>query len=353
MIKSGIKKLLQKRDLEEDEARSIMAEIMSGRATEAQIGAFLTALRFKGETTEEIRTMASQMRSFCRSISPRVSGRLVDTCGTGGDSISTFNVSTAAALVVAGAGIAVAKHGNRSVTSSCGSADVLEQLGLNLKMQPKDVERLIERAGIGLMFAPVFHPAMRYAAGPRRQIGIRTVFNVLGPLTNPAGPTGQLVGVFSEAWLERVARALISLGCEEAMVVHGKGGMDELSILGPTSIAWARDGEVELLTVDPRQLGLQPGRPEQIRGSGPRESAEILFRLVAGIFSEEDARMRMLLMNAAAGIVVGGGADDFSEALEMARQSIQSGAAYEKLSSMIRLSGGDTSRLEELEAMYA
>jgi len=353
MIRKAIDRVVRGGDLEEEEARLSMREIMSGRATDAQIASFLTALRLKGETAREISAMASEMRAFCRSVRPRVGGRLVDTCGTGGDRIKTFNVSTAAALVVAGAGIPVAKHGNRSVTSSCGSADVLEQLGLNLKLDPGEVERLIERVGIGFMFAPIFHPAMKYAAGPRREIGIRTVFNILGPLTNPAGVGGQVLGVYSEDLLRRIAPALVELGCKEGMVVHGEAGIDEFSIVGPTTVAWVKDGEVAWLTVKPRDLGLETARPEEIKGSGPEESADLLFRLVSGLLGDDDARMRMLLMNAAAGIVVGGRAGSLVEGLEIAMRSIASGAAYGKLESMIRFSGGDMSRLEELEGKYA
>jgi 2-polyprenyl-3-methyl-5-hydroxy-6-metoxy-1,4-benzoquinol methylase len=223
-----------------------MTEIMSGEATNAQLASFLTALRMKGETVEEIVALSETMRKFSRRIHPKVSGRIVDTCGTGGDRLKTFNVSTAAALIAAGAGVTVAKHGNRSVTSQSGSADVLEKLGLNLDMAPETVQRSIEQVGIGFMFAPAFHPAMKYAIGPRREMGIRTIFNVLGPLTNPACASAQLLGVYDSRLTEPLALALQKLGCEEAMVVHGMDGLDEVSTVGKTAIAWLREGYVKI-----------------------------------------------------------------------------------------------------------
>ena len=245
MIREGIQKLIEGNSLTTDESGEIMREVMSGKATNSQTAAFLTALRMKGEAVEELIAFASVMREHSSQIHPHVQGRLVDTCGTGGDKIKTFNVSTAAAFVIAGAGVAVAKHGNRAVTSKSGSADVLEKLGLNLNLQPKAVERIIEKVGIGFMFAPAFHPAMKYAAEPRREIGIRTVFNLLGPLTNPACANAQLLRRLRletdcVQWLMRFKR----LGCEEAMVVHGLDGLDEVSTVGKTAIAHLKDGEV-------------------------------------------------------------------------------------------------------------
>jgi anthranilate phosphoribosyltransferase len=350
MIKEGIQKLVDGIDLTYDESREIMKEIMSGNATESQIGAFLTALRMKGETIQEISASAAVMREFCFKIHPKVHGRLVDTCGTGGDRVKTFNVSTASAFVVAGAGVTVAKHGNRSVTSKCGSADVLETLGLNLNLEPQDVQRNIEQIGIGFIFAPKFHPAMKHAIGPRREIGIRTLFNILGPLTNPAGANAQVLGVFSEKWLEPIAYALKELGCEEAMVVHGADGLDEISILGRTSIAWLKDGAVTVMEVTPGKLGFNTAEPEEISGSTPEDSAELTFRLLNGI--SQDARRDMMLLNAAAGIVVGGLADNLVCAIERAAESVEGGAAYEKLKAMVAASGGEPSRLEELERRY-
>jgi len=353
VIREGIQTLVAGSDLTYQESREIMKEIMSGCATQAQIGAFLTALRVKGETITEISAFASVMREFCHRIYPKVGGRLVDTCGTGGDKVKTFNVSTASAFVVAGAGVAVAKHGNRSVTSRCGSADVLERLGLNLGSEPEAVERAIEEVGIGFMFAPSFHPAMKYAIGPRREIGIRTVFNVLGPLTNPANASAQVLGVYDRAWLEPLAHVLRGLGCEEAMVVHGLDGLDELSTIGRTAIAWLKEGEVSLLETTPRDFGVRTARPEEIMGTTPEESAEVTFKLLNGHPGPNDPKRDIVLVNASAGIVAGGKADDFKHGMELAGESMESGAAYRKLKALIKASGGDVSKLEELERKYA
>jgi len=353
VIREGIKKLVKGVDLTSQEAREIMKEIMSGRATEAQIGAFLAALRMKGETIREISAFAAVMRDFCFRIYPKVNGRLVDTCGTGGDKVKTFNISTVAAFVVAGAGIPVAKHGNRSVTSRCGSADVLERLGLNLNLEPKAVERIIEEVGIGFMFAPKFHPAMKHAIGPRREIGIRTVFNILGPLTNPAGANAQVLGVYSGEWVKPLAYALNELGCEEGMVVHGLDGLDEISIIGKTSIAWLKDGEVSLMEVTPKKFGFRTAKPEEISGTTPEESVKLTFKLLSNALNHKDPRRNIVLLNAAAGMVVGGKADDIFDGIELATESIESGAAYRKLWMMIKASGGEMARLEELEKEYA
>jgi len=352
MIKEGIKKLVEGSDLGYDEARDMMKEIMSGKATEAQIAAFLTALRMKGENVQEISAFAAVMREFCLRIHPKVNGRLVDTCGTGGDRIKTFNISTIAAFVVAGAGVVVAKHGNRAVTSKSGSADLLEKLGLNLNLEPKGVERIIEKVGIGFMFAPAFHPAMKYAIGPRREIGFRTVFNILGPLTNPAGTNAQVLGVYSEEWLESLAHVLKDLGCEEAMVVHGVDGLDEISTIGKTSIAWLRNGEVSHVEVTPRDFGFRTARPEEISGTTPEESAELAFKLLSDALDPKDPRRDAVLLNSAAGIVVGAKADDLAEGIELAGESIESGAAYKKLAMVVKASGGELAKLEEVEARY-
>jgi len=352
MIKEGIQKLVTGMNLTYDESREIMKEIMSGNATQAQIGAFITALRMKGETVDEISALASVMREFCQRIHPKVNGRLVDTCGTGGDLIKTFNVSTTAAFVVAGAGVAVAKHGNRSVTSKSGSADVLEKLGLNLNLEPKAVEKTIEEVGIGFMFAPAFHPAMKYAIEPRREIGIRTVFNVLGPLTNPANANAQLLGIYEKAWLKPIAHVLKNLGSEEAMVVHGLDGLDEISTIGKTAIAWLKEGKVSLLEVTPQDFGVKQCRPEDIAGTTPEQSAEITFQILNECSDDENPKRDIVLVNAAAGIMVGGKAEDFRHGVELAKQSIASGAAYKKLKALVKASGGDASRLEEMERKY-
>ena len=352
MFKHFIEKLVGGRDLTYEEAREAMGEIMSGEATDAQIGSFLTALRMKGETIDEISAFASAMRAHCQRINPKVSGRLVDTCGTGGDRIDTFNVSTTAAFVISGADVCIAKHGNRSVTSSCGSAEVLQGLGLNLVLDPREVERSIEKVGIGFMFAPAFHPAMKHAVGPRRELGVRTVFNILGPLTNPAGASAQLLGVYDPRLTEPLAKSLGRLGSEEAMVVHGLDGMDEISNLGATRVSWLRAGEVNTFEVTPKDFGLGYSNVEEISGGDPKESAEVTYGILNGNGGYEDPRTEIVLMNSAAGIVVAGKADDFMCGMEQARESIRSGAAYKRLRSLVNASGGDLSRLEELERRH-
>ena len=352
MIKEGIRKLIDGTDLTYEESQQTMKEIMSGKATNAQIAAFLTALRMKGETVNEITAFTEVMKEYCRRIHPHVEGRLVDTCGTGGDKIKTFNISTTAAFVVAGAGGAVAKHGNRSVTSKSGSADVLERLGLNLNLEPEAVENAIEKVGIGFMFAPAFHPAMKYAIGPRREVGIRTVFNVLGPLTNPAGANTQLLGVYDRTLTEPVAHALKNLGCEEAMVVHGLDGLDEISTIGKTVISWLREDEVTTVETVPKDFGVKLARPEDVKGTTPDESAEITFKILNGCYDINDPKTEIVLVNGVAGIIVGGKAEDFSYGMELARESIDSGAAHKKLKALVKASHGNLSKLEELELKY-
>jgi anthranilate phosphoribosyltransferase len=352
MIREGIKKLIDGTNLTFEESQEIMREVMSGKATNAQIAAFLTALRMKGETVEERVASAAVMNEHCRRIHPRVEGRLVDTCGTGGDKIKTFNISTTAAFVVAGAGVAIAKHGNRSVTSKSGSADVLERLGLNLNMEPEAVQGTIEQVGVGFMFAPAFHPAMKYAIQPRREIGIRTIFNILGPLTNPASANAQLLGVYDPKLTAPIAYALKELGCEEAMVVHGLDGLDEISTLGRTAIAWLKEGKVATMETAPKDFGVKQARIEDIKGTTPDESAEILFKILNGYCAVDDPKTEIVLVNSAAGIIVGGKAEDFSYGMDVARKSIESGAAYKKLKALIKASGGDLSKLEELELKY-
>jgi anthranilate phosphoribosyltransferase len=352
MIRESIQKLIDGTNLAYEESREVMKEIMSGQATSAQIAAFLTALRMKGETVEEIIAFAEIMKKCSNQIHPCVKGRLVDTCGTGGDKIKTFNISTTAAFVVAGAGVAIAKHGNRSVTSQSGSADVLERLGLNLDMTPEAVQNSVEQVGIGFMFAPAFHPAMKYAVGPRREIGIRTIFNVLGPLTNPACANAQVLGVYDRKLSDPLAHVLKSLGCEEAMVVHGLDGLDEVSTVGKTAIAWLREDEVTTTETVPKDFGVKHARIEEIKGTTSDESAEILFKILNGHCAADDPRREIVLVNAAAGIIVGGKAEDFSYGMELGRKSIDSGTAYKKLKALIKASAGNLSKLEELESKY-
>jgi anthranilate phosphoribosyltransferase len=351
MIREGIQKLIEGTNLTYEESGEIMNEVMSGKATNSQTAAFLTALRMKGEAVEELIAFASVMRKNCHQIQPHVHGRLVDTCGTGGDKLKTFNVSTAAAFIIAGAGIAVAKHGNRAVTSKSGSADVLEKLGLNLTMEPKAIEGIIERVGVGFMFAPAFHPAMKYAAEPRREIGIRTVFNILGPLTNPACANAQLLGVYDQKLAVLMAYALGQLGCEEAMVVHGLNGLDEVSTVGKTVIAHLKQGNVIKTETAPSDFGVKKAKISDLQTSTAEESAEVLYRILSGNLID-DAKTDIVLVNSAAGIIVGGRAQDFKEGIEIGRKSIASGAAYAKLKALVKASGGSLQRLEELESKY-
>jgi anthranilate phosphoribosyltransferase len=352
LIKKAISQLVEGKNISFVEAKESMEEIMTGEATDAQKGAFLTALRMKGETIDEISALASTMRAFCTKIRPKVKGRLVDTCGTGGDLMNTFNVSTAAALVTSGAGVSIAKHGNRSVTSKCGSADVLQQLGLNLNIDPSSVEYIIEKIGVGFMFAPSYHPAMKHVIGVRKDLGIRTIFNILGPLTNPANANAQLLGVFDAEITEPLAHSLKLLGCEEAMVVHGIGGLDEISTIGATKVTWLKENGVKTIKMLPRDFGVKKTRPENIKGTTPIESAEIIFRILRGINRLDEPRTEIVLVNSAAGIVVSGIAEDFQSGMELAKESIESGYSYKKLRKLVIASKGDITRLEELENRY-
>jgi anthranilate phosphoribosyltransferase len=352
VIRKAISKLVEGQDLIFEEAQESMSEIMTGIATDAQIGSFLTALRIKGETIDEIAALASVMRDHCRKIKPNVRGRLVDTCGTGGDRIDTFNISTTAAFVASGTGINIAKHGNRSVTSLSGSADVLQRLGVNLSIDPQEVKKSIENVGIGFMFAPAFHPAMKHAIGPRKELGIRTVFNILGPLTNPAGASAQLIGVYDENLTEPLVRSLKRLGTEEAIVVHGLDGIDEISTLGPTKLSWLKDCEIKTIMVNPGDFGVKRAKPEEITGLNPIESAELVYKILNHFEGFEDPRTEIVLVNSAAGIIIGGKADEFLGAMELAKESISNGTAYTKLRDLVRTSGGNMKILEELEDKY-
>ena len=352
MIRESIQKLANETDLTHEESTLSMKEIMAGQATNAQIGAFLTALRIKGETTEEITAFTKVMKEYCHRIYPKIKGRLVDTCGTGGDKIKTFNISTTAAFVVSGANISVAKHGNRSVTSKCGSADVLERLGLNLNASPGEVEKAIEEVGIGFMFAPAFHPAMKYAIGPRRELGIRTVFNVLGPLTNPADANAQLLGVYDPKLTEPIAYSLNSLDCEEALVVHGLNGLDEISTVGKTRISWLRNSKIKTMEMSPKDFGIEQAKIEDIKVTKPEESAELTFKILYGSIFANDPKREIVQLNSAAAIILGGKAEDFEYGMEVAKETIESGAAYEKLKELVRFSEGDLTKLEQLETKY-
>ncbi len=330
-IKEAIGKVMSGEDLTEEEAEAVMGQIMAGEATPAQIGAFLTALRLKGETVEEITGCARAMR--CNAIAVRPRRRdLVDTCGTGGDGAGTFNISTTVAFVVAGAGLTVAKHGNRSVSSRCGSADLLEALGVNLELTPEQVARCIDEVGIGFLFAPRLHPAMKHAIGPRREMGVRTIFNILGPLTNPAGATRQIMGVYDPSLTSPLAQVLGKLGAQVAFVVHGADGLDELSTTGVNRVSYLRDGWVKDFYLDPAELGLPRARLEDLRGGSVEENVRITRAVLAG---EPGAHRDVVLLNAAAALVAGGAAKDFEEGLQRAAEAIDSGRAQEKLEALV------------------
>ncbi|MCP8323015.1 MAG: anthranilate phosphoribosyltransferase [Candidatus Methylarchaceae archaeon HK02M2] len=352
MIKEAIRKIVCGRDLNYPEAGAIMKELMSGKATNAQIASLLTSLRMKGESVEEISAFAKVMRDYCFQIHPDVNRRIVDIVGTGGDRIKSFNISTTSAFVVAGIGITVAKHGNRSFTSKCGSADVLEKLGYDLNTDPGLVEKAVEKIGVGFMFAPRFHPAMKYASEPRKEIGIRTVFNILGPITNPANAKGFLLGVYERSLTGTIASVLKNLGSEEAMVVHGLDGLDEISTIGRTEIVRLKDGEITIMDFSPKQFGIRLAKPEEISGFSPDENAEIVFKIINGYYTDRDPKLDIVLINSAAGIIVGGLVDKFDEALELANESIKSGATYTKLKEMIKFCNGDMEKLEGLETKY-
>jgi anthranilate phosphoribosyltransferase len=346
MITEAVQLLVDRKNLPFELAQQSMREIMAGEATPSQLAAFLTSLRMKGETVDEITALAMVMRENAVRINPQVEGRIVDTCGTGGDRLKTFNVSTCAALVAAGAGVPIAKHGNRSVTSKCGSADVLEAVGVNLNVPSSIVQRSIEQAGIGFMFAPAFHPAMKNAIVPRREIGIRTVFNILGPLTNPANASAQVLGVYDPKLVEPMAQALCKLGIEEAIVAHGIDGLDEISTVGKTKLAWLKDGETTSKEISPHDLNLKQVRPNEISGLDVEQSARLLVNILNGKEDKQSARLQMVLANAAAAIVVGGKADDLASGVEVAGGAIASGKAYGKLKALIESTNGDESKLD-------
>ena len=332
MIREAIAKLAYGESLAEGEAAESMEEIMTGTATPAQIGAFATALRLKGETVEEIVGLARVMRAKATPV--RTRRPVIDTCGTGGDASGTFNISTAAAFVAAGAGLAVAKHGNRAMTSHCGSADVLEALGVAIDLGPAAVGRCLDQVGIGFMYAPVYHPAMKHAAGPRREIGIRTVFNVLGPLTNPAGAQAQVLGVPAADLVEKLATALLRLGCRHALVVHGEDGVDELSISGPTRVAEVREGQVRTYSLAPEDCGLRRAERGELRGGSAGENAELLRGILAG--RVDGGARRVVVLNAAAALVAGDVAASLREGVALAAEAIDDGRALAKLDGLVQ-----------------
>jgi len=334
VIKEAIETVVNGRSLTFEQGAAVMEEIMIGEATPAQVAAFVTALHIKGETVDEIAGLASVMQAKATSV--QVTPPVVDTCGTGGDGCCSFNISTTAAFIVAGAGLKVAKHGNRAMSSHCGSADVLEALGVRIELGAEAVAQCLETVGIGFMFAPVFHPAMKYAAAPRREIGIRTVFNILGPLTNPAGARFQVIGVPSKELGEKIAFVLHRLGTEHSLVVHGIDGMDEISI-SRNSLVWDVNQHRVLppYEVSPDDFGFMKASITQIKGGTARQNAKILRGILSG---EVGARRNIVIMNAAAALVAGNQASDLKEGAFIAEKTLDSGKALAKLDELIKLS---------------
>jgi len=337
-IQQAIVKVAKHEHLTEAEAEAAMDEIMSGNATQAQIGGYLMGLRLKGETVAEIAGSARSMRRAANTAPLKVAdtSRLIDTCGTGGDGAGTFNISTTVAFVAAGAGLPVAKHGNRSVSSKSGSADVLAALGVNLNLTPEQVGACIDEVGIGFAFALTFHPAMKHAIGARRELGVRTVFNILGPLTNPAGARRQLMGVYDRALTEPLANVLKSLGAEAAFVVHGAGGLDELTTTGPNHVSELRNGTVKTYELDPRELGFAVADPAALAGGDPTANAAITRSILSG--EDRTAKRDVVLLNTGAALVAGGLASNLPDGIKLAAQSIDSGAALKKVDALASVS---------------
>jgi anthranilate phosphoribosyltransferase len=340
VIQDAIAQLLEGRDLDAPEARAAMDEIMSGEATQAQTAGFLVALRAKGETVDEIAGCAEAMREHVVPVTPQRED-LVDTAGTGGDGARTLNISTAAALVAAAAGAGVAKHGNRAVSSSSGSADVLEALGFDLELPPERIARSIDELGFGFIFAPAHHPGFRHAAPVRKELGVRTVFNVLGPLTNPARARAQIVGVYSPELAPVIAEALCRLGTHRAFVVHGAGGIDELSPAGPNLVCEVDGGRVRERTIDPRDLGVTKCRPEDLTGGSAEDNAAAIRRVLEG---EAGPHRDAVLLNAAGAIAAAGHAGDLAEGLAVAAEAVDSGAAADRLDQLVAFSRAEVAR---------
>ena len=347
MIKEAIAKLVERQDLSEAEMIGVMNEVMGGEATPAQIGAFITALRMKGETIAEIVGAAKVMRAHATPI--KVGGvididrddinvdreTILDTCGTGGSGTRSFNISTTVAIAVAACGAKVAKHGNRSISSSCGSADVLEKLGVNLNIPPEMVTRCIKEVGVGFLFAPALHGAMKYAIGPRREIGIRTIFNILGPLTNPAGADRQVLGVFRQDLVEPLARVLLSLGCRRGFVVHGSDGMDEITLTGPTLVAAISGDAIQLQTIEPEQFGFTRCALADLQGGDAEENAVIVRAVLAG---EKGPKRDVVVLNGAYALVAAGLAGNVDEGIEQVQTALDDGQAQDVLEALIRMS---------------
>lgn len=349
MTTEMLRKLSESHNLEYDEVTQYMQEILEGRASDASIAAFLLALRTKGETVDELRAMLDVMDKFAVKIRPKVNGALVDTCGTGGDGMKTFNISTAAAFVASAAGVNIAKHGNRSVTSPLGSADALEYFGYDLDTEPEKVRECIEKIGIGFAFAPKFHPAMKNVAAARKQLGIRTAFNILGPLSNPAGIDAQIVGVSDGSLREKVAQLLKAIGRREAMIFNADDGMDELSNTCMNHILWLRDGSVETLDLNPKSFKIDIAQVSDLTVASKDEAARCIFKVLRG--SADGKKIDVVLLNAAAALMVAGKAGSFDDAISQARQAVESGGAYKKLKELVARCGG-VSKLEEIERRW-
>ncbi|MBS4031336.1 MAG: anthranilate phosphoribosyltransferase [Clostridiales bacterium] len=331
-MKEFLSRLCAGENLDVAEAKSAMAAIMDGEATPAQVAAFLVALKMKGETPDEIYGCAVAMRERAAKVTSSRLG-LTDTCGTGGDGKGTFNISTVAALIAAGAGLPVAKHGNRSVSSQCGSADVLEALGVNLELTPDEMGACLDEVGIAFLYAPVLHQAMRHAAGPRREVGVRSVFNVLGPLTNPAGAKRQVMGVYAPELAEKLARVLLLLGTERALVVHGSDGSDELTLAGETKICEILNNDLHCYQLTPEDVGLQRAALSEISGGGPEENAALALAVLQG---KKGPHRDVSLLNAAAALYVGGLAGSLRDGVELAQRAVDSGKALGMLQALQR-----------------
>lgn len=344
MIKEAIAKVIERQDLTESEMIEVMDQIMGGEATPAQIGAFITALRMKGETVAEIIGAARVMRARATPIKvgPVVDldrdeinvdrETILDTCGTGGSGTRSFNISTTVALAVAACGVKVAKHGNRSISSSCGSADVLEKLGVNLDVSPEQVANCVNEIGVGFLFAPALHGAMKYAIGPRKEIGVRTIFNVLGPLTNPAGADRQVLGVYREELVEPLAQVLVGLGCKRGFVVHGSDGMDEITLTGPTLVAAISGGTVDLQTIEPEQFGLQRCQLAELQGGDAEENAAIVRGILSG---EKGPKRDVVVLNGAYALLAAGQANSVLEGIDKIETVLDEGIALAKLDALV------------------
>ncbi len=348
-VKEAIASISSGSSLEEKEAYSVMTEIMEGMATDSQVAALITALCMKGETEKEITGFAKAIRAKASPVS--VNGmKLADTCGTGGDMLHTYNVSTTVAFIVASCGVAVAKHGNRAVSSNCGSADVLEALGVNVELPPPAAVRCLEETGIAFLFAPTYHSAMKHAVKARKEIGIRTVFNLLGPLVNPAGVQVQLIGVYAPELTEIIGQVLMRLGVKSALVVHGEGGMDEISTLGPTKVTEVRAEAMKTYYLDPEKLGLRKAFQEDFRGGNLKENADITVQILKGL---PGPKLELALINAAAVLYAADRAPDLAEGIVMAREAVYSGLALKKLDALRQFTARYSGEEEKAEPRFS